>query len=124
MRHGEIRGFLNENINLGDINKNSSNGIYGKLNKENNNINARAKVPIASRNEIVIGPAKILCTVDESQQIKEYNIEILKISNSNFGNSKGMVIKVTDEELIKRTGGIIQGMSGSPVFYNFHIFLT
>lgn len=111
---GEIKGLLIENDNIGNIRVNSSNGIYGEYNKEDIDLSSREKLAIASRNEIKLGNAKILCTVDKSQNIKEYDIEILKISTSTSG-SKGMVIKVIDEELIQKTGGIIQGMSGSPI---------
>ena len=63
------------------------------------------------------GNAKIICTVDEDNYPKEYEVEILKISN-NDETTKGMTIKVTDENLLQKTGGIIQGMSGSPIVQN------
>ncbi len=111
---GEIKGFLNgENSIIGNIEVNSNNGIYGNVN-DDSELNTREKIPIASKNEVKLGNAKIYCTVDESQQVKEYDIEIQKIY-SNTPGSKGMVIKVTDEELINKTGGIVQGMSGSPI---------
>lgn len=64
------------------------------------------------------GNAKILCTVDSDNLPKEYDIEILKLSEYSANNTKGLVIKVTDEELLRKTGGIIQGMSGSPIIQN------
>ena len=115
---GEIKGFLDETNEVGSITVNSSNGIYGDYNTKNLDLTTRQSIPIASRNEIQLGDAKILCTIDESQIIKEYDIEIQKISTSNIAGSKGMVIKVTDDELISKTGGIIQGMSGSPIVQN------
>ena len=63
------------------------------------------------------GKAKIICTVDEDNYPKEYEVEVLKISN-NDETTKGMTIKVTDENLLQKTGGIIQGMSGSPIVQN------
>lgn len=63
------------------------------------------------------GKAKILCTVDEDNYPKEYEVEVLKISNSDE-TTKGMTIKVTDENLLEKTGGIVQGMSGSPIIQN------
>ena len=114
---GELKGFLNEYEEFGKIEINSKNGIYGNYSGDFE-INSRGKIEIASKNEVQLGKAKILCTVDESQEIKEYDIDILKMSTSNFSASRGMIIKVTDDELIKKTGGIIQGMSGSPIIQN------
>ena len=111
---GEIRGFSEEYNEIGEIKVNSKNGIYGEVDDK---VNGK-KVAVASKNEIELGNAKILCTVDESQTVKEYDIEIQKISASNFSGSKGMVVKVVDEELIGKTGGIVQGMSGSPIIQN------
>ena len=69
------------------------------------------------REEIELGKATILCSLD-NQTVKEYEIEITKIYRDNNYNNKSMEIKVTDEELIEKTGGIIQGMSGSPIIQN------
>ena len=112
---GEIKGYLDDGEEIGTITVNSNNGIYGDMNEYNTNIITRERIPIASRNEIEVGPATIQCIVDQSQEIKSYDIEIVKISNSVSNDSKGMIIKVTDEDLISKTGGIVQGMSGSPI---------
>ena len=112
---GEIKGYLDDGEEIGTITVNSNNGIYGDINEYNTNIITRERIPVASRNEIEVGPATIQCTVDQSQEIKSYDIEIVKISNSVSNDSKGMIIKVTDEDLISKTGGIVQGMSGSPI---------
>ena len=115
---GEIKGYLDDGEEIGTITVNSNNGIYGDINEYNTNIITRERIPVASRNEIEVGPATIQCIVDQSQEIKSYDIEIVKISNSVSNDSKGMVIKVTDEDLISKTGGIVQGMSGSPIIQN------
>ena len=115
---GEIKGYLDDGEEIGTITVNSNNGIYGDINEYNTNIITRERIPVASRNEIEVGPATIQCTVDQSQEIKSYDIEIVKISNSVSNDSKGMIIKVTDEDLISKTGGIVQGMSGSPIIQN------
>ena len=112
---GEIKGYLDDGEEIGTITVNSNNGIYGDINEYNANIITRERIPVASRNEIEVGPATIQCIVDQSQEIKSYDIEIVKISNSVSNDSKGMIIKVTDEDLISKTGGIVQGMSGSPI---------
>lgn len=114
---GEIRGFLNETSEVGRIEVNSNNGIYGSY-SSGEGIETRESIPLASKNEIELGKAQILCTVDESQIVKEYDIEIERISTASITGSKGMVIRVTDAELIDKTGGIIQGMSGSPIIQN------
>ena len=73
---------------------------------------------VALRNEIKTGKATILCSVDESEEIKEYEIEIKRIYKNNNYDNKSMLITVSDEELLEKTGGIIQGMSGSPIIQN------
>ena len=72
---------------------------------------------VATTNEICLGNAKILCSLD-GETPKEYNIEIEKIFLNNDYDNKSMLIKVVDENLIDKTGGIIQGMSGCPVIQN------
>lgn len=112
---GELKGkFLNRDI--GTISENSPCGIYGKyLESAFENIK-KEPIATASRFEAEVGGAKILCDVDGLGP-KDYDIEIQKvILSSNDG--KGMVIKVTDPNLLEKTGGIVQGMSGSPVIQN------
>ena len=72
---------------------------------------------VANRDEIKEGSATILCQLD-NKEVKEYTIKIEKIYINNNENNKSMLIKVTDNELIEKTGGIIQGMSGSPIIQN------
>lgn len=112
---GEIRGLLNEKLEIGNIDKNNENGIYGNVTELETYFKGRKEVLVASKNEIHLGKASILCTIDSDNVPKEYEIEILKISDNPNISSKGMIIKVTDEELLRKTGGIIQGMSGSPI---------
>ncbi len=72
---------------------------------------------VALRDEIKLGKATILCGLD-NQNVEEYEIEIEKIFKENNYNNKSMQIKVTDEKLLEKTGGIIQGMSGAPIIQN------
>ncbi len=72
---------------------------------------------VALRNEIKEGPAQILTTL-EGEEPSLYNIEIQKLLSQDKPGPKSMIIKVTDENLIKKTGGIVQGMSGSPIIQN------
>ena len=80
-------------------------------------IDPNKKMNVATRNEIELGEATILCSLDD-EKTKEYKIQIEKIYLNNNYDNKSMLIKVTDKELIEKTGGIIQGMSGSPVIQN------
>ena len=74
-------------------------------------------MPVGFRDEVNIGKAKIITTIDEKGP-KEYEIEIVKKLNQDIKGPKSMIIKVTDKELLEKTGGIIQGMSGSPIIQN------
>ena len=115
---GEIRGSIINQPTIGTVYKNTDFGIYGELtNLSNLNIDYNKKIQIALRNEIKIGNAKMLCSVD-GKETKEYNIKIEKIYDSNNTNNKSMMIEVTDEELIGKTGGIIRGLSGAPIIQN------
>ncbi len=112
---GEIRGSIINQPTIGTVYKNTDFGIYGELtNLSNLNIDYNKKIQIALRNEIKIGNAKMLCSVD-GKETKEYDIKIEKIYDSNNTNNKSMMIEVTDEELIGKTGGIIRGLSGAPI---------
>lgn len=115
---GEIRGMLNERVEIGKITLNNECGIYGEYDKECDLLNNRKEVFVASKNEIETGPATIYCSIDGDGMPKEYNINVVKKSDLIGIKSKGMIIEVTDEELLKKTGGIIQGMSGSPILQN------
>ena len=116
--HGEIRGHILSNEEIGTIYKNTEYGIYGSLDEISKlNINNEDSLEVASREEIETGPAKIICTLEDGQT-REYEIEIQKINTYNNQDNKSMLIKVTDKELIDKTGGIIQGMSGSPIIQN------
>lgn len=116
---GKIQGTLNNQKSIGTIYKNTKLGIYGKITTESNLlVNYSNEIEVATRDEIKLGKASILCSVEDSEQIEEYQIEIVKkFVNNNYDN-KSMLIKVTDEKLIEKTGGIVQGMSGSPIVQN------
>ena len=114
---GKIQGTMKQNSVIGNIYKNTQYGIYGIIkNPTNINIDYSRKMYVASRQEISLGEATILSNIDG--QLKEYKIEIQKTYLNNNYDNKSMVIKVTDEELLNKTGGIVQGMSGSPIIQN------
>lgn len=116
---GEIKGtILNQQI-IGKVSKNTQFGIYGTLdNLTSLNIDTSKKMKVALRDEIKEGEAKIICSLDNSSKTKEYSIEIEKIYYDNDYNNKSMLIRVTDPELIDKTGGIIRGLSGAPIIQN------
>ncbi|SQB91511.1 stage IV sporulation protein B [Clostridium tetanomorphum] len=111
---GELKGiFIDEDVVLGQIIKNTQCGIFGKSNLPIKNKNNK-KMKLALRDEIKEGPAQIYTTIDGSEP-KLYNIMVEKLLPQNSPGPKSMVIKVTDKELLEKTGGIVQGMSGSPI---------
>ena len=114
---GKIQGTIKQNSIIGSIYKNTPYGIYGIIkNQENINIDNSKKMYVATRQEINLGEAKILSNIDG--QLKEYKIEIQRTYLNNNYDNKSMVVKITDENLLNKTGGIIQGMSGSPIIQN------
>lgn len=115
---GELKGiFLNEETPTGNIEKNTQSGIFGEI-KNAQALNNKIKpLKVGFRDEISVGKAKIITTVDESGP-QEFDIEIEKTLNQSIPGSKSMVIKITDPRLLQKTGGIVQGMSGSPIIQN------
>lgn len=99
---------------IGTLKKNCQSGIYGKYTCTPKNT---YEYEVASPNEIVRGPVQILCTID-SGKAKFYNAQISRISYRENKKGKNMVVKITDERLLEKTGGIVQGMSGSPIIQN------
>ena len=122
---GELCGIL-ESKSTGKIIVNKSIGIYGVFNEVDT---TKTLYPLCRKNEVKMGAAQIVTTVEEGKQ-EAFNIEIERIDYIS-GENKNLVIKVTDENLIGKTGGIIQGMSGSPIIQNgklvgavTHVFLN
>ena len=112
---GEIKGSIENGQTIGEVGKNTSFGIYGSLTNTNAlKIDKSNTMEIALKNEVKKGPAKIICAVENGKK-EEYDIEIQKIFLNNEYDNKSMIIKITDERLLEKTGGIIQGMSGSPI---------
>ena len=115
---GEIRGIIEGERTIGNVSKNTSFGVYGNmLDTTSLNINKESELEVANRSEIKLGKAEIMCEL-ENGKVEKYEIEIQKIFLDNNSDNKSILIKVTDEELIEKTGGIIQGMSGAPVIQN------
>ena len=105
---GKVQGTVDNQKNIGTIYKNSPFGIYGKVdNLSSLNIDSSKEMEVALRDEIQLGKATILCSLDNNK-VEEYEIEIQKIFKENNYDNKSMQIKVTDSRLIEKTGGIIQ----------------
>ena len=110
---GEIKGYFGS-VKKGTLIKNTDCGVFGRLSEVPDSINKA--VDIANRKEIRCGEAEILCTLGKGDR-QSYKIEINEI-NLDAKGSKCFVIRVTDPALIEKTGGIVQGMSGSPIIQN------
>lgn len=110
---GELCGSFNVMNSLGNIVKNNEYGLYGYY-FDKKTLSDLPRMAVCNRDDIKIGKAQILCTLDDSGP-QYYDVNILKINSQNTKNIKGLVIEVTDERLIEKTGGIVQGMSGSPI---------
>ena len=117
---GELKGIFTDGHKLGTIQTNSEIGIYGRLDKGAMDRIPGKLYPVGVRSSITEGPATILSNID-GRKIEEYSIQIQKVSRQNINGSKGMIIKITDKRLLDSTGGIVQGMSGSPIIQNGRI---
>lgn len=116
---GEIRGTILKQKTVGEVYKNTDFGVYGKLTDLTSlNIESSKKYKVALRDEIKEGKATILCAVNNDNKVQEYDIEIEKVYFENDFNNKSMLLRITDSDLIDKTGGIIRGLSGAPILQN------
>ncbi|MBE5039288.1 SpoIVB peptidase [Oscillospiraceae bacterium DSM 107454] len=114
---GELIGvFAEDKEKLGSVQSNTMVGLKGVLDGTVKLNASMEPIPVAERTEVTEGAAQILSNIAEDK-IEEFDIEIQKI-NKDEDSTKGMVIHVTDQELLEKTGGIVQGMSGSPIIQN------
>lgn len=112
---GELKGsFLRSQTVLGQIEGNTPLGVYGQLTERPQNALYPTGVPIGLRSGVHTGPATILSTVDGTG-VQAFAVEITRVNPQNEPAPKSMVLHVTDERLLEKTGGIVQGMSGSPI---------
>ncbi len=112
---GEMTGMIiyNENRILGDIDYNGTEGIFGTCNEECMSICSEKALPIGLKQEIKKGPAWIYCCLDGKGEY--YEVEIVGIQLDHDNVNRGIELIVTDSKLLDLTGGIVQGMSGSPI---------
>ena len=109
---GEKKATFNPSIVFGTITKNTEYGLFGKYTA---NLPETAMYEVAKKEEAQVGEAKIL-TVLKGNEIKEYTIQITKINE--YNKIKNITFEITDQELLEKTGGVVQGMSGSPIIQN------
>jgi len=109
---GELIGEIRPDAVIGTINKNTSLGLYGDINRSYAGL-PTAALTAARHDQIHQGPAKIFSNI-EGGGIKPYDVYIESV-NENSTAEKGLVVRITDQGLITRTNGIVQGMSGSPI---------
>lgn len=114
---GELKGAFNNKQSIGNISINNKFGVYGQFDKNPQSLDVTKVVSTANIQEVKPGRAQIYSTIDGNKP-KYYEIEIIKIKSQAENHEKGLVIKVTDKELLAKTGGIVQGMSGSPILQN------
>lgn len=114
---GELRGVINyrEENRIGTICGNSQYGIRGQM-EPGKYAESMKKIPTGLKQEIQTGKAEIRCDIGDG--IREYQCEILEIDSNARDTNKCFVLRITDDDLLSRTGGIVQGMSGSPVLQN------
>ncbi len=117
---GEVKGVINYGSlnHLGEVAENQATGVYGNLDSENldDYLEEGEVYKVAYKQEIEVGPAQIISEI--SGERKYYDIEITYVDYLAINSNKGLHIKVTDPELLELTGGIVQGMSGSPIIQN------
>ena len=110
---GELCGALLPDCDIGEVTKNTPTGIFGDFDGEL----CGEPLPVAFRQEVKTGAATILTTTDGGEP-REYSIKIERINLADLTGPKGLLIRITDPELLDKTGGIVRGMSGSPIIQN------
>lgn len=111
---GELRClFVQGSLSNGIIEKNTNCGVFGEITNDENIIDKNLSCPIASRLLVRVGKAKIISSVSGIRE--EYDIEIIKTYNQHSSSDKSFIFRVKDKRLLELTGGIVQGMSGSPI---------
>ncbi len=113
---GALQGEFSSEKALGTVSDNTESGIFGTMTDDSLYRELKC-VPVASADEIRVGDAEILSNV-EGDTVQRYSVQIVKVYPADDEYGRGMMLRVTDPALIKKTGGIVQGMSGSPILQN------
>ncbi|MDO4292859.1 MAG: SpoIVB peptidase [Eubacteriales bacterium] len=114
---GELTGVIDYNLEnrIGTIEINSVEGIFGTLSREKADSIQTAAMPVGLKQDVHLGEAQILCSVDGQTAPQLYTVQIRAVHLNHDNVNRGIELQVTDERLIRQTGGIVQGMSGSPI---------
>ncbi len=110
---GMLQGAFDTGEILGTVEKNTPCGVFGRLYRPPEG----ETLEVAARSQIQTGPAELLCNV-EGEQVERFSVEIQRIYPVDDGTGRNLMLRVTDDRLLARTGGIVQGMSGSPILQN------
>lgn len=111
---GSLLGSFSDHSAIGSLGKNSHNGVYGTITQLPDN---EERIPVAFKQEVLTGSALLRTTIDDTGP-HDYTVKIKEISYNNLNAERNMVVQITDSSLLQQTGGIVQGMSGSPIFQN------
>ena len=117
---GELTGVIDYNLSnkIGTIDTNSVEGIFGTVDLKGADIVSREAMPIGLKQDVEPGKAQILCCVDGEKIPKSYDVNIKAVHLDHDNINRGIELEVTDAALLEQTGGIVQGMSGSPILQN------
>ncbi|MCI8857758.1 MAG: SpoIVB peptidase [Clostridiaceae bacterium] len=113
---GALQGDFNPAHEVGTVRENTETGIFGQF-TDPEYYNSLEKIPVAHDGEVTLGQAEILSNVS-GQEVGRYSVEITKIFDDEDEYGRSMMVRVTDDRLLDATGGIVQGMSGSPLLQN------
>ena len=111
---GELHGTFQTERDLGELWANTGSGVFGRLSDVSVFVGDRQPVEVASRSQVKTGRAVILSNVS-GDAVEEFEVEITRIFPEKEGDTRNLMLKVTDPRLLETTGGIVQGMSGSPI---------
>ena len=118
---GELIGqFAGEDRRLGEITENTEYGIFGRANSSIINPLYPEGLPVATRKEVHTGPAQLLTTLS-GDKIQAYDCDIVKVNPADRDDARSLMLQITDPVLLEATGGIVQGMSGSPIIQDGHL---
>lgn len=115
---GELKGDFSVQRDVGTVTVNSSGGIFGTV-ADPDFLSGGTPVPVAAAGQITTGPATILATISGSD-VREYRVELVRLYGADEP-TRNLLLRITDPALLSATGGIVQGMSGSPILQNGRI---
>lgn len=116
---GLLKGAFQVQQDLGQLSANTDRGIFGTL-EDTSMVEGLDPVPVASRDQVTVGDAVILSNIS-GDEVKEYTVRITRIFRASETDTRDLMLEVTDPELLAITGGVVQGMSGSPIIQDGRI---